>query len=194
MEKNQYFQSALSNFVFGMTEYGTICHLVDHSYTIKQIKERLGMPVPYEKIQKTVWNYMIEKKILLLEPPDLTEQGLMTGFLIKKDFTEVNREKLTVYLSKKRAENGWQDAYVSCDFGVLKERHSEQYQLLLSSLDSRQRDYIDDLPWTLQTVYHCMNQRMTEILYGILRNSEIQNISGYKGSCYFIKIGEEVLF
>jgi len=188
MERNEYFQSALSNFVFGMTEYGTICHLVDHSYTVKQIKERLGMPISDEKIQKTVWDYMIEKKILLLDQPDKTKQGLMINLWNKRDFTGADRSQLTAYLSKKRAENGWQDAYVSCDFGVLKNRCPDQYQLLLNSLDSRQRDYIDGLPWTLRTVYHCMNQRMTEILYGILRSS------GYTGSCYFLKLGEKVVF
>ena len=69
MEEQKYFKQAISNFTFEAACGGAIRHLADLGYSVKQIEEQLSYPVPYEKVQKTVWEYFLENGILLLEEP-----------------------------------------------------------------------------------------------------------------------------
>lgn len=40
--------------------------MADKGYTIKRIKERLEYPVSFEKIQKTVWEHLLDRKVILI--------------------------------------------------------------------------------------------------------------------------------
>ena len=63
---DRYFENALSNFVFDIAGGSAIRHMADKGYTIKRIKERLEYPVSIEKIQKTVWEHLLDRKVILI--------------------------------------------------------------------------------------------------------------------------------
>ena len=66
MEREQsYFKSALSDYVYEAAGGGAVRHLADAGYTVAQIMERLDYPVPFARVQKTVWEHFLDKKILL---------------------------------------------------------------------------------------------------------------------------------
>ena len=69
MSKENYFQKALSNFTFEVASDGAIRHLAGHGYTVPQISKKLNFPTPYERIQRIVWESMLDNRILLLEEP-----------------------------------------------------------------------------------------------------------------------------
>ena len=60
---NKYFQKALSDFTYNAASGGAIRHLTDVGYTVKQIMEELAFPTPYERVQKGVWERLIETGI-----------------------------------------------------------------------------------------------------------------------------------
>ena len=184
MPDHKYFQEALSNFTFGMTSFGAICHLADNGYTIRQIKERLDVPVSYEKLQKTVWEHLMETHVLLLEEPGGERAWKMEICAFDHWHSKIGFQK---FLSAKCRENGEETAYISCDFGIMQRKQPEKYTMCLGMLDSRQRDYIEGLPWTGRRVYHRLNQRMREIVYRLQESGE------YQGICYFLELGERIV-
>lgn len=177
----EYFKNALSNFAFDVASGGVIRHLAKQGYAVSQIMERLDFPVSYEKVQQMAWNHLVECGVLLLDEP----KG--AGFR-EKAYGRDKEINLIRLLSEKCMENGEETAYVSCDYGILRKKEPEHYMALMEILDNRQKDYIEGLPWNSKRVYHRMNQRMSEILYSLLRSGK------YSGSCYFMKLGEKVSF
>lgn len=69
MAGQEYFKTALSDFAFEAASGGAIRHLADLGYTVRQMKERLTFPTPYERVQKTVWRHLLDQGILLQEEP-----------------------------------------------------------------------------------------------------------------------------
>lgn len=69
MAQQEYFKSALSDFTYEAASGGAVRHLTDLGYTVKQICERLSFPTPYARVQKTVWEHLLAKGILLTEEP-----------------------------------------------------------------------------------------------------------------------------
>ncbi|MDE7114573.1 MAG: hypothetical protein K2O57_10425, partial [Acetatifactor sp.] len=69
MSDQKYFQNALSNFIFEAASGGAIRHLTDLGYTVSEIMERLDVPTPYERVQKAVWQRLLDTGVLLLEEP-----------------------------------------------------------------------------------------------------------------------------
>lgn len=69
MDKPNYFQSALSNFVTDAACGGAVRHLTDLGYTLDQIVDRLDYPAPREKVQRIMMEYLYESRILLRKEP-----------------------------------------------------------------------------------------------------------------------------
>ena len=69
MPEEPYFKEALSNFTFDVASGGAIRHLTDLGYTVKQISRELAFPTPIDRIQKVVWEHLLNRGILLLEEP-----------------------------------------------------------------------------------------------------------------------------
>lgn len=69
MAEQEYFKSALSDFTYEAASGGAIRHLADLGYTVKQICEQLSFPTPYARVQKTVWQRLLDTGILLVEEP-----------------------------------------------------------------------------------------------------------------------------
>lgn len=212
MMENKYFQQALSNFAFDAANGGVIRHLAEKGYTVRQIMGQLDVPAPYEKVQREVWNVLVGRGVILLEEPSghtsvrreryVEERGRYG----KKSFrkitdleqpcgqvtwmqTEVagNEDGLQEFLETKRLQNGKETAYLSCDYGIFRERKPERYEKILDILEERQRQYLDGLPWISRRVYHRMDQRMSEIMRRQLCGGL------YDGSCYFVNLKEKII-
>ena len=156
------FQSALSNFTFGVANGDLICHLAEEGYSVRRIKEHCDYPVTIEKIRDTVWDYYLETGRIRLDAPSGSEtdrKRTKTDYVMdigqygKRSFRQVTVEE----------DNNDSD-YVACDFGIVRDTDPKEYQRRLSALDSRQRDYVEGLPWPAQLVYHRDCLQIREIL------------------------------
>lgn len=77
MKEGGYFQKALADFTHQVASGGAIRHLTDLGYTVKQIMERLDYPTTFERVQKGVWERMIETGVILTKEPGwLYGQGI----------------------------------------------------------------------------------------------------------------------
>lgn len=137
-----YFKDALSNFTFEAASGGAIRHLTDLGYTVNQIAERLSFPTPYERIQKVVWEHLIDTETILLEEPGSGRQRSKVTYV--KDYGKYGRasfrqvvhpsesdklihwgeerwqgnKSFSVDLMKRCTENEEKYSYMSCDFGL----------------------------------------------------------------------------
>lgn len=210
MSEQDYFKKALSNFTYDAASGGAIHHLADRGYTVKQIMERLSFPTPYERVQKTVWEHFVNTGVLLLEEPGSDKQREKVTYVrdydkygrtsfrcvkIPQDSAEMmiwqehhlnnsNKDGLTDYFLTKCMQNGEEQSYVSCNFGLQSKEKSAK---VLERLEEEQRDYILGLPWERKICYHRLDRRMREIICTLYEQGE------YHGICYFSKKREKIV-
>lgn len=213
MSEQEYFQNALSNFIFEAASGGAIRHLTDLGYTVSEIMGRLDVPTPYEKVQRTVWQRLLDTGVLLLEEPgseDGREEvtyvrdydrygkpsfrrvvtsvehcGAEKGVIWRESRMDGDRD-IAVFLKQKCMENGEEFSYVSCDFGLrLYDGAGSPLQLGVIA-EQTHREYIRGLPWERKLCYHRLDKRMREIIAALYKGGE------YHGICYFGKTGEKV--
>lgn len=213
MSDQKYFQNALSNFIFEAASGGAIRHLTDLGYTVSEIMERLDVPTPYERVQKAVWQRLLDTGVLLLEEPgsengrekvtyvrDYDRYGKPSFRRVVTPVEHCGAEKgviwcescldgdsdIAVFLKQKCMENGEESSYVSCDFGLrlYDEAESQLYLDVIS--EKTHREYIRGLPWERKLCYHRLDKRMREIIAALYKGGK------YHGICYFGKIGEKV--
>jgi len=89
MQKNTFFQEALADFAQEAANGGAIRHLADLGYTVRQIEAALDFPASHERVQRAVWEHLIQKEVILPEAPGSggrqaarasgKEDGLRTG-------------------------------------------------------------------------------------------------------------------
>ncbi|MCM1136344.1 MAG: hypothetical protein NC400_12320 [Clostridium sp.] len=213
MSEQDYFGKALSNFTFEAASGGAIRHLTDLGYTVKQIRQRLDFPAPCEKVRRAVWDRLLETGVLLKEEPGSGKEREKAEYVEERDkygrtsFRRVPSKKpptesilwreiifdgsrdgrLGAYLLDKLAENGEEESYLSCDFGLKMAKNPKQLERELQILNDRQRDYLLGLPWEASLCYHRLNRRMLEIAEKLYENGS------YQGSCYFLQTGEKIL-
>ena len=211
MSEQSFFQNALANFTHEVASGGAIRHLTDLGYTVKEISERLDFPTPLERVQRQVWERLLETEVILVEEPgsshkekadyvrEYDKYGRASFRRVVEASTEMSvahwrdleidggkKEKLCILLEKKISENGEPHSYAACEFGLLAKREPQRFQELLQALDERQKEYVEGLPWETKRVYHRLDTRMLEI---VLRLS----VKGlWQGQCYFLKTGERV--
>lgn len=211
MSEQSFFQNALSNFTHEVASGGAIRHLTDMGYTVKQISERLDFPTPFERVQRQVWERLLETETVLTEEPGsshrektdyvreydkygrasfrrVVEPSVKMSVVHWRDLEKGSGEKESIrsLLEKKIAENGEAHSYAACEFGLLARREPQRFQELLQALDERQREYVEGLPWEAKRVYHRLDSRMLEIVLQL-------SVKGlWQGQCYFLKTGERV--
>ncbi len=157
MEKNDYFNKALSSFTQDFASGDAIRHLTDLGYSIPDIKERLDYPIPIGKIKEIVWQHLLKQKIILLENPQ-TASDIKAIYIKETDAmgrTSFRRVEERVELTAR--------SYAVCDFGRCIYRNKEEFVKSLEALDKKDRDYIENLQWPLHIVYHLMDDRMSRI-------------------------------
>lgn len=210
MPEQSYFQNALSNFTYETASGGAIRHLTDLGYTAKQIVERLDFPTPFARVQKEVWQRMIDTNVILLKEPG-SEGSRKEAYVREYDkYGRASFRKVVVQDEKKEdeiswrkqslcgktqdvvselirakiKENGESSSYVACDFGLLNKREPERFDGILQNLDTDLKEYIVGLPWERQRVYHRLDGRMTKI-WLLLKENE-----GCFGECFFLTTKE----
>ena len=213
MPEEPYFKEALSNFTFDVASGGAIRHLTDLGYTVKQISRELAFPTPIDRIQKVVWEHLLNRGILLLEEPGNGE-GL-EKFSYVRDYGPYGKASFRRVPLKGGAHQGggpicWQEkffcgdgpgdlasylsekckagenAYMSCDFGLRRKREPARWERALQVLEEGQRDYLAGVFGERRLVYHRLDQRMQKILVCLYGHGE------YRGACYFEKTREKL--
>ncbi len=184
--RQKYFDEALSDFVHDAASGGAIRHLVDLGYSLTQIMQALSYPTPRERVQKTVYRYMLESGMLLKMLPGL-EEGVFTLVSLQAR----DRGRLFLYLQEKINQNGRENVYLSCPFGIMQEENSgkaakELMRSRLSCLNKREQDYILGIPWENSVMYHRLNDRMREIGWKLIEQPEL-------GCCYFFLKTKEMV-
>ncbi|MDE7269721.1 MAG: hypothetical protein K2N81_04535 [Acetatifactor sp.] len=213
MSDQKYFQNALSNFIFEAASGGAIRHLTDLGYTVSEIMERLDVPTPYERVQKAVWQRLLDTGVLLLEEPGsengrekvtyvryydrygkpsfrrvvtpVEHCGAEKGVIWRESCIDGDSD-IAVFLKQKCTENGEESSYVSCDFGLRLYDETESPLYLDVISEKTHREYIRGLPWERRLCYHRLDKRMREIIAALYKGGE------YHGICYFGKVGEKV--
>lgn len=212
MGEQDYFKNALSNFTYDAACGGAIRHKADIGYTVRKIADELDFSIPYEKVQKTVWERYVETSVILMEEPGTGKKNERYQFVkeqnkygttsfrrikVTEDTEQVIdwktktcparvRDELIKQLENKLSGTGKSGAYMSCDFGAIRYRDAGQYHEILQSLSTRQREYIEGLPWELSRCYHKLDERMTGILLRLCRREM------YRGTVYFPDLRERV--
>ena len=213
---NKYFQKALSDFTYNAASGGAIRHLTDVGYTVKQIMEELAFPTPYERVQKGVWERLIETGIILTKEPGSgpgdvkkityiqdhdqfgkvsfrrVEEAQEEGDIIcwKESHMGTGKsgfETLSALLGDERQKNGEASSYMTCDFGDTAQRDPERFRAMMQVLEGRQREYLVGLPWTKERIYHRLDMRMTEILLRLCETEE------YRGDLFFMETGDKII-
>lgn len=217
MDEQKYFKQAISNFTYEAACGGAIRHLADLGYSVKQITEQLSFPVPFERVQKTVWEYFLENGVLLLEEPGkrivqekadyireynkygkasfrcvVSQNKAVEEIHFREKHFDIERDgDFAGYLTKKCEENGL-DAYALLDFAIERkterETMKENLKMYVSSLNTHQQDYINGLLGKRSgAVYHRINDLMRDIIIRLCENDN------YHGKCYFIKTKEMII-
>lgn len=214
MQEQEYFKNALSNFTYEAASGGAIRHLTDLGYTVKQIMKQLDFPTPYTKVQKIVWEHLLETEILILTEPESRKKREKAVFVkdydkygktslrlaVQKEknsaplilneryLTEIENNGLSAFLKEKCAKNGEASSYVSCDFGLRLLNSPSNFKQSLQALDIHQQDYILGLPWAEKICYHRLTDLMRETIVRLYENGD------YHGSFHFLKTEEKIIF
>ncbi len=210
----EFFKKALSDFAFDVASGGAICHLADCGYTVSQIMKMLDFPTPKERVRQTVWEHLEDTGYLCLEEPCGGSRKETYGYVTeydaygRKSFRRVTlREKapgsvnwrerrfleeadgrIGVFLEERCAKDGEEYSYVSCDFGLVRQRDSNRFQEGLLLLLEGQRDYVSELFLERRMVYHRLDQRMRDII------ARLYEGGWYHGTGYFIRSEEKIVF
>lgn len=212
MPEQSFFYNALTNYTNEVANGGAIRHLTDMGYSARQIMEQLDFPAPFERVQKEMWNRLLETEVILIDEPDgitrekasyvreYNEYGKASFRRVveskksggpirwKEIYIERKQDSFLDILQEKISVNGEEHSYVSCDFGLIEHREPKRFQELLQKLDEAQREYLQDLPWIDRRVYHRLDARMRSILVRLAKDAN------YSGECFFLKTEEKIYF
>jgi hypothetical protein len=201
------FRDALANFTYDVASGGAIKHLAELGYTPQEIKPMLDFPTPYERVQETFWNYLLEKRIIVEEKSELEKKQEKVHFVTdydsygRKSFRRVveyeenglpaldfNTFRQIAYAPAVHGafasflkEYCTLNTYVSCDFGL-------RTASFLAPLTEKQRLYMEGVPWKRKIVWHQLNQRMIEILPVLYEQSS------YHGTLLLLQKNEQIAF
>ena len=206
-QNNNYFKDALSDFAYDMAVGAQIRHLTDLGYTINQIITELSLTVPYRKVQESITQRLRETGVLISDQPGssahakpefvreydsygrasfrqvATEKGERAPILWKEQFCSPSSgRELLSFLNRKTEENGEDVSYISCDFGVDKQKMPS----ILSVLELRQQEYIQGILWEKSRMYHRLTPRMRELV------ARLYDRGLYEGEAYFEKTEEHI--
>lgn len=173
-----YFNQALSDFMFEVASGGSIRHLVDLGYSVDQIMGKLAFPTPRERVEKAVYKHMTETGLLLSKLP-VDEQNFRVA-----TFPAEHSDQISALFLKLLEKNGEENAYLECPFGKLAKDDPQKLEAVLSGLNSREQEYIRGILWERNIMYHRLNSRMREIAAKLVLggNAEIR--------CFFLELKE----
>ena len=167
--KNKAFNKALDNFTFDMAGRGAVRHLFNLGMSAAEIHDELLYPVPAEKIREDIWAYLLETGVILLDEPDEDHKTVRYEFVKEtNEYGRVSFRRVEKSMDEGDAVGGNQDrkapGYIKVEFGKLQYKEPEEFERKLMKLDRCDRDYVTDLPWPLQPVWHRQDERIERIM------------------------------
>ncbi|MCR5012415.1 MAG: hypothetical protein K6A72_08740 [Lachnospiraceae bacterium] len=167
--KNKAFNKALDNFTFDMAGRGAVRHLFNLGMSAAEIHDELLYPVPAEKIREEIWAYLLENGVILLDEPDEDHKTVRYEFVKEtNEYGRVSFRRVEKSMDEGDAVGGNQDrkapGYIKVEFGKLQYKDPEEFERKLMKLDRCDRDYVTDLPWPLQPVWHRQDERIERIM------------------------------
>lgn len=178
--EGEYFNAALSDFVFDVAAGGAIRHLTDRGYSVEQIIGKLDYPVPRSKVEQAVYSHLLGSGILLSSLP--AEDAVVRMCLLQpyKDDIGSFAETLVGHIEK----FGEKNSYMECPFGIWISDDEERLRKSFELLSSREREYILGINWKHGIMYHRLNDRMREI------GTKLAGHDGYEWKFFFLSYGD----
>jgi hypothetical protein len=167
--KNKAFNKALDNFTFDMAGRGAVRHLFNLGMSAAEIHDELLYPVPAENIREEIWAYLLGTGVILLDEPDEDHKTVRYEFVKEtNEYGRVSFRRVEKSMDEGDAVGGNQDrkapGYIKVEFGKLQYKEPEEFERKLMKLDRCDRDYVTDLPWPLQPVWHRKDERLRRIM------------------------------
>lgn len=172
-EKNSVFHQALSNFIHDFASGGAIRHLADAGLTVTEIAEQLSFPTPKEKVAQEVWKYYLETGKIRLEEPDGQEEKQSGSKDVIRRVTYVKEQNAYGRVSMRQVVEEIpveRRDYIACDFGRQMYQNRAEFMRRLEVLSEKERQYILDLPWPLETVYYEADEMMQRIMDKLVKS------------------------
>lgn len=146
MDRPEYFQTALSNFVTDAACGGAVRHLTDIGYTLQQICDRLDYPASRVKVQKLMMEYLYESCVLLREEPS------MRIFARREQFIqEQNSYGRRTWRKTSSDYNGQKGVTKSSDLTFLSHQ--------------KERAQLQDILWRESAYEYRSDGKLTELIY-----------------------------
>lgn len=155
---DKYFEKALNNFISDFAEGDAIRKFADKGYSVARIKEMLTYPLPEQKISEIVWEHYLDTGIVRLDKPK--KQDIIKKVSYIREYDDYGRSSFRQVVEETMPD---EREYIECDFGKRKYQNQKEYEEWLSSMDSKDREYIIGLPWPVDSVYHIADDRMKRI-------------------------------
>lgn len=165
IKSQRYFQEALSDFTYDAASGRAIRHLAATGHTAAQIMQMLDYPVSMAKIEQTLTRFLKESGILCESLPVLMENN--NHIYVPAAGEHHIYSHLLPYIDK----NGEENSYISCPFGV-RDTFSTVSKLL-TSLTTREQEYIHGIIWEPRLMYHRLDRRMLEIGVQLAASSDL---------------------
>ena len=163
---SEIFQNALSGFVTDVAVGDTVRALVRKGYSVSRIKKHLDYPVSEEKLRQMVWNCLIDTGVILLTEPGTSDAK--RGYTYERDRSPYGT---VTYRRVTSDSEETETSYLPCEFGSLRKKDPEGFEISLQTLLPEDREYVLDLPWPVATVWHAEDERMKRIMSTIKKES-----------------------
>lgn len=138
---NDIFNNALSSFVKDFACKNEIIAKLNKKKPISQIKNELLFPISEESIAKIIWEYLVEKSIILLYEPGDTKNE-QYEFVRKTDsIGKTHYEQVKIKPSNKN------------DYILLNLFEIKSNKTLLDSLDNFKKELVLKLPCKQKSIY-----------------------------------------
>ena len=156
---DKYFEKALNNFISDFAEGDAIRKFADRGYSVREIMENLSFPLPKEKVAEIVWKHYVDTGVICLDKPEGNIAKRKVSYV--REYDKYGRSSFRQVVEETQGDSR---EYVECDFGLRKYQKPDEYNKWLNSLDTKDRDYIEGLPWPVGKVYHVNDERISRIL------------------------------
>lgn len=162
------FQNALRNFMNDFASGDAVRHLADQGLTVTEITRKLSFPTKKELVAEMVWKRYLETGRICLTAP---ETGTIKKARYVKDEGLYGRTSLRRVVEEVPTPEG---EYVAVDFGRQIYKDKAAFMKKMEGLAEEDKEYILDLPWSLDMVWHVKDERMERIIVAVDRTVKEQ--------------------
>ena len=154
------FNKALHDFAFDVAGGAAIRHLVNLGYSVSEIKQKLDFPLSEKQIGQAVWKHLVENGVICLEDPKDHIINEKVSYVTCKG--EYGRTYFKRVVEKQEIDRNIQ--YLKCEFGKMRYKDRAGFEAKVARLNQEDQEYINNMPWPLQTVWHRQDDRIVRIL------------------------------